>query len=50
MNDAGVITVPLGPQIEPRTISLAIKTGDKALPAARAFVEAAVEAAENVLL
>ncbi len=50
MNDPGVVTVPLSPDIDPRTISLAIRTGDKALPAARAFVEAAVEAAANVLI
>jgi len=50
MNDPGVVTVPLSPDIDPRTISLAIKTGDKALPAARSFVAAAVEAAADVLM
>lgn len=50
MKDPGIITVEFNPQITPRTISLAIRSGDAALPAARAFVDATVTTAREVLL
>jgi DNA-binding transcriptional LysR family regulator len=49
MHDANIIALPLSPQVEPRTVSIAIRSGDSVLPAARAFVEAAVDAAREVL-
>ena len=49
MNDDNVIALPLSPQVEPRKVSIAIRSGDAVLPAARAFVDAAVDAAREVL-
>lgn len=49
MHDPAVVTVPMSPDVETRTISLAIRSGDTALPAARAFVAASIEAAREVL-
>jgi DNA-binding transcriptional LysR family regulator len=49
MQDEGVVKLPLFPQVAARTISLAIRSGDNVLPAARAFMAAAVEAAGLVL-
>ncbi len=49
LNDDDVIKVPLSPQVEPRTVSLAVRSGENVLPAARAFVNAAIEAASLVL-
>lgn len=49
MLDDGVVKLPLSPQVPSRTISLAIRSGENVLPAARAFMAAAVEAARLVL-
>lgn len=49
MKDQEVITVGFTPEIAPRTISLAIRSGDAALPAARAFVDATISTAHEVL-
>lgn len=49
LNDDDVVKLPLSPQVDARTISLAIRSGENALPAARAFLNAAVEAAALVL-
>jgi DNA-binding transcriptional LysR family regulator len=49
LNDDEVIKLPLSPQVEPRTVSLAIRSGDNVLPAAQAFLNAAIEAAALVL-
>lgn len=49
MHDEGVLKLPLSPQVPPRTISLAIRSGENVLPAARAFMTAAIEAAQLVL-
>jgi DNA-binding transcriptional LysR family regulator len=49
MNDDDIIALPLSPQVEPRSVSIAIRSGDAVLPAARAFVDAAVDAAREVL-
>ncbi len=49
MHDAGITTVSLSPTIEPRVISLVIRQGDAAIPAAKAFAAAAREAARGVL-
>ena len=45
MNDDDVIKLPLFPQVEPRKVSIAIRSGDTVLPAAQAFSNAAIEAA-----
>lgn len=49
MNDEGVVKLPLSPRVASRTISLAIRSGANVLPAARAFMLAAVDAAHRVL-
>ena len=49
LNDDDVIKLPLSPQVEARTVSLAVRSGENVLPAARAFVSAAIEAAALVL-
>ena len=49
MQDADITTVSLSPNIEPRVISLVIRQGDAAIPAATAFAAAAREAARGVL-
>ena len=49
MHDPAVVTVPMSPDVETRAISLAIRSGDTALPAAQAFVAASIEAAREVL-
>ena len=49
LNDDDVIKLPLSPQVEPRTVSLAIRSGENVLPAAQAFLNAAIEAATLVL-
>ena len=49
LNDDDVIKLPLSPQVEPRTVSLAVRSGENVLPAARAFANAAIEAAALVL-
>lgn len=49
LNDDGIVKLPLSPKVELRTISLAIRSGENVLPAARAFKSAAVEAARLVL-
>ena len=49
MQDADITTVSLAPTIEPRVISLVIRQGDAAIPAAKAFAAAAREAARGVL-
>ena len=49
LNDEDVVKLPLSPEVEARTVSLAVRSGENALPAARAFVSAAIEAATLVL-
>lgn len=49
LNDERIVALPLSPQVEPRTVSIAIRSADAVLPAARAFVAAAVDAARDVL-
>ena len=49
LNDPEVVLLPLSPAIDSRVISVAIRDSDNVLPAARAFVAAAVEAARRVL-
>ncbi len=49
MNDDGIVALPLSPQVEPRQVSIAIRSSDAVLPAARAFVDAAIDAARHVL-
>jgi DNA-binding transcriptional LysR family regulator len=50
MKDPDILTVGFTPEIAPRTISLAIRSGDAAVPAARAFVKATISTAREVLL
>lgn len=49
LNDDDVVKLPLSPQVEARTVSLAVRSSENVLPAARAFVTAAIEAAALVL-
>lgn len=49
LHDEHVHMLPLSPAFAPRRVSLAIRAGDHALPAAQAFVNATVEAAQLVL-
>lgn len=49
LNDDDVVKLPLSPDVQARTISLAVRSGTNVLPAARAFMTAAIEAAHEVL-
>ena len=49
LNDDDVVKLPLSPNVQARTISLAVRSGANVLPAARAFMSAAIEAAQDVL-
>lgn len=49
LTDPVITALPLSPAIEPRLVSLAIRSGEHTLPAARTFVAATKEAASVVL-